>query len=384
MKRILSTLIDLYPQRSSDIKRCYNIAKKISYDATLDIDESLQKYAQNTMTALHKDTFELKKKELISQIRKTGFWGVGDALAERINQYKDPISFLHVFKNLSDGIVYYIENQFGKFLKRGKIDLYNPKLEKRLMNSFKDLNIAFYRFITPPTTNPKVKELETVIKNMGIKEVRLGNDEKNAELIYESIKIAKANGDKLPDRIFIPIFPETMLSRCDGYTSTFGDVEKIVFLASTNLKKVFKDCKNNVDARLEKIPSFNKLSDELKNLTRRILCSQNYSTADAKRVVLHELGHVNDNYKFPKLEIKELEPRDKNIIKNLTDYIITDNILAEAYAELYAKIRADGFASLTKGEKDLFNRMISGYFDNYSKDSKKSLFKKILSFFKLN
>ena len=117
MKRILDTLIDLYPNNVINTRRCYQIAKEVSTESTKEIDNALKQYAENSISSLYKDTFEVQKKELISEIRKIGFWGFGDALAKRINEFKDPIKFLQVFKNLADGISFYMDKQFNKLSK---------------------------------------------------------------------------------------------------------------------------------------------------------------------------------------------------------------------------------------------------------------------------
>ena len=83
--------------------------------------------------------------------------------------------------------------------------------------------------------------------------------------------------------------------------------------------------------------------------------------------MLHEIGHANQRIYLPQMRLNELSQKDIATIRNLTDYCYHDDVLAEAYAELYAKMRANGVEALSKDELNLWKRLNSGYFTSYEK-----------------
>ncbi len=84
--------------------------------------------------------------------------------------------------------------------------------------------------------------------------------------------------------------------------------------------------------------------------------------------MLHEIGHANQKIYLPELSLDELSSKDILTIKNLTDYCYNYDVLPEVFAELFAKMRADGMASLSKDELNLWKRLNSGYFTSYEKN----------------
>ena len=67
-------------------------------------------------------------------------------------------------------------------------ELFNPfKLDERLDESFGKIVTSFYRFLTPITQKPAILKIETAIKKMGVKEVRLGNNIPNVYIKLATI-----------------------------------------------------------------------------------------------------------------------------------------------------------------------------------------------------
>ena len=380
MKRILAILQDIYPQQRSEIKHCYNIAKKISYNVTKEIDADFKLYAQNAISELNKDVFDKRKAELISCVRKVGFWGIGDSIANWVKKIDSPSKFLSIFDDLGANLAKTIEKKNDKLFKSKYINAYAEKNKERLSKSLFNLRLAFYKFITPPTTNPKVKEIEDTIKKLGVEEVLLGNDEKNAKMIYDSLKIILAHNGKLPTKILVPLFPESVLSSAVGITDAPSDKFSAILIAPSNSPLMTEKFKNTIETRLKQLPDYNKLSENLKQITKHFLFIPYFSTKDARRIILHELGHINDSFNYPILRIQDLSQEDKLTIKNLTGYLKSDNILSEVFAELYAKLNAEGLYSLTNAEYNLLCRICNGDFNKTKPQKCTNWFKKFFNF----
>ncbi len=143
-----------------------------------------------------------RKEKLIKDIRKAGFWGIGDLIAKELSKLKKGNDFLSVYENIYDFIVKNIDKRESFLRKSRNINfddfIGNKILKERMDASFCHIKSAFYRFFTPYTKNPEIKEIENAIERMGVKEVRLGYNIEDAQNIFNAIKIAHKNKDKPP------------------------------------------------------------------------------------------------------------------------------------------------------------------------------------------
>lgn len=368
-----------YPYDREKINCCYHIARKVFPEYSRTLKEDLSDYAKKSMTELCEDCFDSKKARLISDIKKLGILGVGSKFAQRIEELQTPFQFLDIYNNI-DSIFRRIYKQNMRILSRSKkIDLSDDNLKSRFDRFYFGIYVAFYRFLTPITTNPKIKNIENTIRQLGISEVQLGNDEKTARLIYDSVVVTKKLNYNLPNRLFVPIFAENAHCGSDGLTHYFTRDDKVVNISPRSHVEVFKNAFIRLKSMLNNVRAYRKLDEREKELTQRLIYNVHYSTKDERRCILHELGHVNDDMDLPKIKIEDLSVRDRITIRKLSDYVNPDNVLVEAYAELYAKSCAEGIDELTDDEYDLLCRIVGGEFKSVKKwhSSITNFFKKL-------
>ena len=254
--------------------------------------------------------------------------------------------------------------------------LFNPfKLDKRLDECFGKIITSFYRFLTPITQKPAILKIETAIKKMGVKEVRLGNNIEDAQNIYKAVKIAFNNHDILPTHIFVPIFPENIHSSSKAFFEAYTKNNKIIVYAPEKRTKLLQNINQERLNKLEKSKDFSNLSPTMQDIARVLLFNKKFSTNVPCGVMLHEIGHANQKIYLPQMSLLDLTEKDALTIQKLTNYCYHDDVLSEAFAELYAKLRAHGVEALTKDELNLWKRMNSGYFTSYEKKLIRKLIK---------
>ena len=253
-------------------------------------------------------------------------------------------------------------------------DLFDPfKLDERLDESFGKIIASFYRFLTPTTQKTAILNIENAIKKMGVKEVRLGNNVEDAQNIYKAVKIAFNNYDTLPSHIFVPIFPENILSSSGAYFEKFARNNKIIVYAPQKRTKLINMINQDRLNKLKNSNAFSRLSPAMQDIAGVLLFNKKFSVDVPHGLMLHEIGHVNQKVYLPEMSLIDLSKKDALTIQNLTNYCYHDDVLTEAFAELYAKLRAYGVDSLTKDELNLWKRMNSGYFTSYEKKLIKKL-----------
>ena len=373
MKIKLRIFQKLYPQSTKDVKSSYNVAcNSLGIYPFFKENHQIKMQAKSSLRDIFAgDNLQKRKEQLIKDIRKAGFWGIGDLIAKRLSKLETSNDFLKIYENIYDFITANIDKRETFLRKSRNINfdnfLGNKVLRERMDASFYHIKSAFYRFFTPDTKNPEIKEIENAIKQMGVKEVRLGDNIEDAQNIFKAIKIAHENKDSLPSAIFVPVIPDKLISGVGGFFERYSRNNSVIVYAPSRRIKLIRQINEKRLKKLESRSSFAMLSPELQNIARLFLFNQKFSTNKPYGFMLHEIGHANQRIYLPQMSLNELSQKDVATIRNLTDYCYHDDVLAEAYAELYAKMRANGVEALSKDELNLWKRLNSGYFTSYEK-----------------
>lgn len=373
MKIKLRIFQKLYPQSTNDVKSSYNVAcDSLGIYSFFKENHQIKMQAKSSLKDIFAgDNFQKRKEQLIKDIRKAGFWGIGDLIAKRLSRLETSNDFLKIYENIYDFIMNNIDKREAFLRKSRNINfdnvLGNKVLRERMDACFCHIKSAFYRFFTPDTKNPEIKEIENAIKQMGVKEVRLGDNIEDAQNIFKAIKIAHENKDNLPSAIFVPVVPDKLISSVGCFFERHSRNNSVIVCAPSRRIKLVRQINEKRLKKLESRSAFTKLSSEMQEVARLFLYNKNFSTNKAYGFMLHEIGHVNQKIYLPQMSLNELSQKDIAIIRNLTDYCYHDDVLEEAYAELYAKMRANGVEALSKDELNLWKRLNSGYFTSYER-----------------
>ncbi len=373
MKTKLRIFQILYPEAARDIKSSYNVVcDSLGFYSSVRDNRQIRRQAQNSLSDVFEgDNLQKRKEQLIKDIRHAGFWGIGDLIAQKIEKLKTRNDFLKVYEDIYAFIMKNVDKRESFLRKSKKINfdnfLGNKTLRERFDASFGHLKSAFYRFFTPDTKNPEVKEIEKAIRQMGVKEVRLGDNIEDAQNIFKAIKIAHENKDELPSAIFVPVIPDKLISGVGGFFERYSRNNSVIVCTPSVRINLVRKINEERLKKLESRAAFAKLSPQMQDIARIFICNKRFSTDAPWGFMLHELGHNNQKIYLPELSLNELSQKDILTIKNLTDYCYHDDVLAEAYAELYAKMRANGVESLSKDELNLWKRLNSGYFTSYER-----------------
>lgn len=359
--RIATVYNMLFPQLSRDIEKCRKVAK--AAESSCMYRPSLKKHFESACENLYSDGFGKEHRMLVENIRDVRCYGAGGDLARIVARADSPSKLFALFGDL-EKIVIDTLNRTLKCINNGKLkDLdydENFDIVERHVNSFeRDIHKLFMRMFSPKTSTKATATVQSKLATAGVREARLGDNNREASALLNAVEIASKHNDILPDRVFVSELLEPWhMTEAFVYT---GDKSTLV-MASQRLRAVYDDYMQRINSELEKSPVYRGFSEYFKDITRQFISNRRFSVDSPARVPMHEIGHLNQPKNLPEISFSELDVDDKITALKLTGYVASPDILPELFAELFAKIRISGPKSLTEQEKSLFQKIINGGF----------------------
>lgn len=326
-KAIYNIYSDLFSTRSRDFTRC----RKIAHEAEMNVyyQPLIKEHFNQRCENMYHDGFEKQHKRLVENVRDLGSESTNSVIAKKIAKADTPEKLYMLFKN--------IESVCRK----------SPFAQK--------IHELFMLMFSPKTYSPDSRTIEEKLKAAGVRHLRLGSNDKDANHLLSAIEIAKKHNDRLPDKVF---FSELLDTNRLSEGFVYYPDNNVMVLASPRLRAVYQDYVERLKNELEKSPVYRGFSNYLKNVTQQYLFCSRFSVDSPIRIPMHELGHINQPKNLPTLKFSDLDCDDKMTAINLTSYLTSDDLLPEIFSELYAKMRIKGKKALTAEERTLLQRII--------------------------
>lgn len=269
-------------------------------------------------------------------------------LTRKILHLKNPNKIFSFFKNGTinniverklqrDGNAYMISEQIKT--NKDLTPLHDIKYNEIRSNITKRYNELVMLF-NKNSTNPEVLQIEQELKSMGIKNVNLSDDLKQAKLVKEAMQDLIATKIPLPHNISItPMSEDAMLGFGNNYMENNIPV-RFIFLATSD-EVAINSNKMSILDKIKKTFSFACLPIEyqqryLKEVENSFL--HRFSTANPKHIIYHEVRHTLERNSLKGLKLNETGRR---ITEGVSDYAKED----------ISEFKSEAFAKLMNGEK---------------------------------
>lgn len=207
-------------------------------------------------------------------------------------------------------------------------------------NLLDDCNRYLHALFSPPSRNPKVVEIERILKEKyGVDLALLANDLPNAQKILKAVETAKAKGIPIPRDFIVTNYKSNAehLRTYDGRASS-------ILIGSNAFQNVMKKFRPNVE-----------IPDATKDLIQRWWQTTGFlnwnSTVTPEHQVMHEIMH-HEHLPFLAFKRKKIPKRFAPTIDRLSGYAASKPQCAhETFTELNTKRI---LSELTPEEQELF------------------------------
>lgn len=251
------------------------------------------------------------------------------SLREDLFNAKSPTTFfIHAKYNAEQLITQ--DYALDEIVRKSKILGETPELERDLQRCENDeITRGIFKVFTPKSTIPEVIKIEDELRQVGITDVNLSDDLKQAQYLREAVKKMANNNIPLPKEIMVsPIMPFDK----GGLTITDIQNNSRIYLPTSVEDELMFDLTSDIENVVRNLKAFKNASLENQGVLIREMrqeAGRHSPVTTPIQKIYHEFGHI-----FGKTS-KQLSEEELDIAREISEYASSQDDGKEIVPEMF-------------------------------------------------